>query len=495
MLLNKTILKVRVMEIKSSGKLSSKLSFKIGVLIILSVFVVLVTSGLYYISKFSKETNQKFEKQMVAPAELMSAGKLKYDAAMDSKTISSLVGNKVINAIVIGQNKKIYYSNDSSYLDKTTDEISFLKQYKTFDSAIDKPVHFNLNNGTKAVCISPLYFDQETYLGYLYLEVDTKTKQQLKTNLMLTFLTGTLISVIVLSIIILSLFNRFISNPIVRILNTISRMKEGDVSVKAEVDSNDELGQIALSLNSLGEQIKNVVGEIIYEATHLRSASSDLKNSAGGMLSDANQLASIAEEVAASMEEMVSNIQSNYENAANTANLSKVAATEMENVGNLSGLSLSSIVEIAKKISVINDIAFQTNLLALNAAVEAARAGQAGKGFSVVATEIKKLAENSRMSADQIQLLSKSSLEQTNKTVNSINTLKPDILKTLQYVQEIASTSREQTSAAEQVNNAIQQLNSITQKNSGGSEQINLRATELLEQAEKLNKIASYFKI
>lgn len=98
------------MENISLSMFSSKLSYRIGILIILSVFFVLISTGFFYISKFSNETSLKFQNQMAAPAKLMSTGKLNYDAAMDIKTLSSLVGDSVIHAIVIGKDKKIYYA-------------------------------------------------------------------------------------------------------------------------------------------------------------------------------------------------------------------------------------------------------------------------------------------------------------------------------------------------------------------------------------------------
>src|ERR1035437_6537577 len=100
------------MDILKQDLISGKLSYKIGVSIILSVFLVLVASGIFYIAKFTSETNKKFELQLNAPAKLMSMGKLRYDASADVKTMSNLIGGDVLNAIIIGQNKIIYYSND-----------------------------------------------------------------------------------------------------------------------------------------------------------------------------------------------------------------------------------------------------------------------------------------------------------------------------------------------------------------------------------------------
>lgn len=475
------------------SQVKERLSFKIGALIIITVILVLLSSGIFYISKFTSDTNKKFQKQLGAPAKLMSSGKLKYDAALDLKTMSSLVGDSVLHAAIIGVNQKIYYATDAEILDKNIDAVPFLKELNVFNSPLAEPIYATSNG--KAICVAPLYFEDGKYLGYLYLATDTVTTEKSKTQLILIFLVVSLIAVAILSIIIIFLFNHYITSRIKTILRSLNEIKNGDLSQHIELNSIDELGQIADSVNSLTEQISTVVNEISTETDKLRSSSNVLNNSAEELSNDANQLASVAEEVASSMEQMVSNIHLNANNATSTEGIAKQAASEMENVGQFSNDSLNYIKEIAQKISIINDIAFQTNLLSLNAAVEAARAGDAGKGFSVVATEVKKLAERSRSAADEIHKLSKTCVTQTEKSVNSVKALEPEILKTVQLVQEISVASNEQNSGAEQVNTALQQLNQITQKNSGNSQDIASQANGLSEQASKLNDIVSFFKV
>jgi len=472
-----------------------KLSFKIGISIILTVAAVLLTSGVYYIYTFTKSTNAKFQYQMNVPSVLMSSGKLKFDAAADAQTMSKLVGEKIENALVIGANKKVYYANDSTLLDKSVSEIAFLKSLNIFEKPLDKSVYFTENNDKRAICISPLYFEDGKYIGYLYLATDTTSMADTKMGLILTFLISSLFSIILLSIIILYLFNKFISKPINIILKGIKELKGGNLSHLVTLNSIDELGEISISINELGHQIKNVVSEVKEETEHLRLASVDLKNSALSMSEDANQLASIAEEVASSMEEMVSNIQQNTDNSESTEQISRLASAEMVTVGKHSTKSLEGIKKIVQRISIINDIAFQTNLLALNAAVEAARAGESGRGFSVVAAEVKKLADRSRVAADEIHQLSNECVQQTERSVSSVNILEPEINKTVQLVQEISLASKEQNVGAEQINNALQQLNGITQKNSTNSDDIASQSSELSVQAENLNNIIAYFRL
>lgn len=195
------------------------------------------------------------------------------------------------------------------------------------------------------------------------------------------------------------------------------------------------------------------------------------------------------------MEEMAANIQQNTDNAQEADKISQKVQSGVQKVGSAAQESLLSIRNISEKIGIINDIAFQTNILALNAAVEAARAGEHGKGFAVVAAEVRKLAERSKLAADEIVTLSGQSVEVTESASDLMGNLVPEIEKTAKLVQEIAAASMEQSSGADQVNSAIQQLNQVTQQNAAASEELATSSEELSSQAEQLKELISYFKL
>lgn len=317
-------------------------------------------------------------------------------------------------------------------------------------------------------------------------------------NSSLTIMLTIGIIAIFLGIIFAAIINKSIRVGITKAVTIASIIADGDVSINLEesyLNRKDEIGELSRALQKMVDKLKEIAEAIVAGSDNIASASEQTSSTAQELSQGANEQASSVEEVSSTMEQMTSNIQQNSDNAQQTEKIATFSAEGIKNVAIAAQNSLTSIKNISDKIGIINDIAFQTNILALNAAVEAARAGEHGRGFAVVAAEVRKLAERSKLAANEIVDLAKSSVQTTEDTGRLMMKILPEIEKTAKLVQEIAAASLEQNNGSIQINNAIQQLNTITQQNASASEEMASNAEELTSQAEQLRDIVSYFKL
>jgi len=275
----------------------------------------------------------------------------------------------------------------------------------------------------------------------------------------------------------------------------LRKIATGDLNVEIPDVADDELGKVIKSIGYMQDKLRDVVSLVYNAADNLSIASRELSSTSQTISQGATEQASSTEEVSSSIEEMASNIQQNAQNAKKTESISEQLSDKTTAMVKAAVESQSKIQDIAEKISIINEIAFQTNILALNAAVEAARAGEHGRGFGVVASEVGKLAERSKIAASEIDELSKSSVEVIEEAGVLMQKIAPEINTTTSLIREITIASEEQELGAEQINKAIQQLNEITQQNAADSEEIATSAEELSSQAEQLLETMSFFKV
>jgi methyl-accepting chemotaxis protein len=314
------------------------------------------------------------------------------------------------------------------------------------------------------------------------------------TNKQRTIQIITLVLSIVLGVSLIFILSNSIGRPIIRGIELAEKVAKGDLTVKMEEDRKDEIGRLGGALNNMTVNLNKLISDIIKTSRRVADYSEQLNEKALDLAEGANQQASSTEEVSSSMEEMHGVIEQNTQNSKETERISAKAAAQMRESNKRSKEAALQLEEITNKIMVIKDIAFQTNILALNAAVEAARAGQEGRGFSVVAAEIRKLAERSQTAAQEISKVSAITIEASRLSTEMLEDLTPQIEKTAELVSEISAASVEQVSGVQQINLALQELNQITQRNASSADEINNTSDKLQGMSHELLNATTSFK-
>lgn len=307
-----------------------------------------------------------------------------------------------------------------------------------------------------------------------------------------------LLIIIIIGILVSISTAYLISRNILRSVNNglkfAGEVAEGNLSAEVQITSEDEIGELLKSFRLTVTRMKDIVSAIHSSSENLSLASENLKSSSQTMSQSIAEQASSTEEISATMDQLVHGFQRNADNAQITKGATRQASTMLRNMKESSMNSFRSANVISNRITVIGEIAFETNLLALNAAIEAARAGEAGRGFSVVAKEVKKLADNSLIAAEEILKLSGESLESINDSEEKFTQMVPEMEKSTHLIDEIADASNNQISEANQINGAIEQMNQSTQYNASIAEEIASSAEELASESKELLNLIEYFK-
>ncbi|KFK93738.1 MULTISPECIES: methyl-accepting chemotaxis protein [unclassified Serratia (in: enterobacteria)] len=299
------------------------------------------------------------------------------------------------------------------------------------------------------------------------------------------------------------------TRPLHTTLALAERIATGDLRQVQTSNRRDELGQLLNAVAAMSQNLRDMIEKIQMGISQVSTAAGEIAAGNTDLSSRTEQQAAAVEETAASMEQLTATVKQNADNAHHANQLAADASQTAQQGGQLVNQVVSTMRDIsgssqriAEITTLINGIAFQTNILALNAAVEAARAGEQGRGFSVVASEVRNLAQRSAQAAKEIEGLIAESVSRvqagTNLVEDTGKTME-QIVRSVTHVRdimaEIAAASDEQTRGIAQIGQAIVEMDHTTQQNAALVEESAAAADSLEEQAEMLLQSVAVFRL
>ncbi|MCK5028681.1 MAG: cache domain-containing protein [Bacteroidales bacterium] len=401
-----------------------------------------------------------------------------YNMKLDGKGFTFILdkdGSLLVHPVYEGKN----LTKDNKDFKRIYEEKNGMLKYISPKTGTMKITMYEYNESTGWIICSTAFKD---------IIIGDRIKAVMK-NIILTTLLLMIVSIIIFSLVLSNILS-----PIKKIVFCLGNLAKGKLNISIDVKRNDEIGEISEAFNNTVAKLNEVISSVLESVNNVSTESAQISSVSDNVAKGANNQAASTEELSATVEELNTSTQVSSSNLKDTQQMSQSSLKLLNEGSDSIFKSLDSIMQIGEKINIISEISFQTNILALNAAVEAARAGSYGKGFAVVAGEVKKLAEKSKISADEIISISSDGVKLSEKARSNTKDILPEIEKTSKLIDELSAAMTEQTTGLSEISNTINVLSEVSQQNAASSEEMAASANNLLENANNLKEAISFFK-